>query len=268
VLLVAARVLAPAVVLTAFGLLVAGVIPVSPWTWAAMGVLFAAVVAAASDRLGAWDTAGVPRRVFAAMSLLLGFVLLYYLSSRLLATEDDWALAVILAFLLAFAVALGIGLGMPRVRRRWLGEPGQDSDVLTGVLGPFAWLAVLVAIMTSVFASVTLFAAEKDLISLTAAGVDLPSFEKIAQTVRLAVLQVRPAPGHHPDSPLDGSVHLPGRGNRDSRLALQTRRHHPAHRSLPRLLETADGVGTAREVCGLSSAAALITHDYWVRVTV
>jgi hypothetical protein len=181
VLLVAARVLAPAVVLTAFGLLVAGVIPVSPWTWAAMGVLFAAVVAAASDRLGAWDTAGVPRRVFAAMSLLLGFVLLYYLSSRLLATEDDWALAVILAFLLAFAVALGIGLGMPRVRRRWLGEPGQDSDVLTGVLGPFAWLAVLVAIMTSVFASVTLFAAEKDLISLTAAGVDLPSFEKIAQ---------------------------------------------------------------------------------------
>jgi uncharacterized protein Usg len=76
---------------------------------------------------------------------------------------------------------IGIGLGMPRVRRRWLGVPGEDSDQLAGLLGPFAWLAVLIAIMTSVFASVTLFAAEKDLISLTAAGVDLPSFEQIAQ---------------------------------------------------------------------------------------
>jgi hypothetical protein len=181
VLLVTARVLAPAVILTVFGLLVAGVIPVSLWTWVATGVLFAAAVAAVSDALGAWNTAGVPRRVFAAMSLMLVFVLYYYLLSRWLATNDDWGLAVFVAFLLAGAVALGIGLGVPRVRRRWLGEPGEDSDELTGVLGPFAWLAVLIAIMTSVFASVTLFAAEKDLISLTAAGVDLPSFEQIAQ---------------------------------------------------------------------------------------
>jgi hypothetical protein len=181
VLLVAARVLAPAVILTVFGLLVAGVIPVSPWTWVATGVLLAAAIAAASDTFGAWDTAGVPRRAFAAMSVMLVFVLYYYLFSRLLATNDDWGLAVIIAFLLAGAVALGIGLGMPRVRRRWLGEPGEHSDELPGVLGPFAWLAVLIAIMTSVFAAVTLFAAEKDLISLTAAGVDLPSFEQIAQ---------------------------------------------------------------------------------------
>ena len=181
VLLVVARVLAPAVILTVFGLLVAGVTPVSPWTWVATGVLLAAAVAAASDTLGAWNTAGGPRRVFAAMSLMLVFVLYYYLLSRWLATQDDWGLAVFLAFLLALAVALGIGLGVPRVRRRWLGVPGEDSDQLAGVLGPFAWLAVLIAIMTSVFASVTLFAAEKDLISLTAAGVDLPSFEQIAQ---------------------------------------------------------------------------------------
>ena len=180
-LLAAARVLAPAVILTVFGLLVTGVIPVSPWTWVATGVLFAAAAAAVSDSLGAWDTAGAPRRVFAAMALLLVFVLFYYLISRLLATENDWGLAVIVAFLLAGALALGIALGVPRVRRRWLGEPGGDTDELTGVLGPFAWLAVLIAIMTSVFASVTLFAAEKDLISLTAAGADLPSFERIAQ---------------------------------------------------------------------------------------
>jgi uncharacterized protein Usg len=167
------------VILTVFGLLVAGVIPVSPWTWVATGVLFAAVVAVVN--LGAWDTAGVARRVFAAMSFMLVLVVYYYLLSRWLATEDDWGLAVFIAFLLAGAVALGIGLGMPRVRRRWLGEPGEGSDQRTGVLGPFAWLAVLIAIMTSVFASVTLFAAEKDLISLTAAGVDLPSFEQIAQ---------------------------------------------------------------------------------------
>jgi hypothetical protein len=171
--------LAPAVLLTVFGLLVAGVIPVSPWTWVATGVLFAAVVAVVN--LGAWDTAGVARRVFAAMSFMLVLVVYYYLLSRWLATQDDWGLAVFIALLLAGAVALGIGLGMPRVRRRWLGEPGEDNDPRTGVLGPFAWLAVLIAIMTSVFASVTLFAAEKDLISLTAAGVDPPSFEQIAQ---------------------------------------------------------------------------------------
>jgi uncharacterized protein Usg len=181
VLLVAARVLAPVVILAVFGLLVAGVIPVSPWTWVATGVLFAAAVAAASEILGEWNAAGVPRRVFAATSTMLVFVLYYYLFSRLLATRAEWGLAVFIAFLLAVAMAGGIGLGMPRVRRRWLGERGEDSDEQTGVLGPFAWLAVLIAIMTSVFASVTLFAAEKNLISLTAAGVDLPSFEQIAQ---------------------------------------------------------------------------------------
>jgi hypothetical protein len=169
------------VILTVFGLLVAGVIPVSLWTWVATGALLAAALAAASDSLGASDTASVPRRVFAAMSVMLLFVLYYYLLSRWLATQDDWGLALFIGFLLALAVALGVGLGVPRVRRRLLGEPGKDSDQLTGVLGPFAWLAVLIAIMTSVFASVTLFAAEKDLITLTAAGRDLPSFEQIAQ---------------------------------------------------------------------------------------
>lgn len=180
-LLAAARVLAPAVILTVFGLLVAGVIPVSPWTWVATGMLLAAGAFATSNTLGAWSTAGVPRKVFAAMSLFLVFVLYYYLFSRLLATNDDWGLAGIVAFLLVGAVALGTTLGVPRVRRRWLGEPGGDTDQLANVLGPFAWLAVLIAITTSVFASVTLFAAEKDLISLTAAGADLPSFERIAQ---------------------------------------------------------------------------------------
>lgn len=75
ILLVAARVLAPALILIVFGLLVAGVIPVSPWTWFATGVLLAAALAAVSDALGAWNTAGVPRRVFAAMSLMLVIVL-------------------------------------------------------------------------------------------------------------------------------------------------------------------------------------------------
>jgi len=181
VLLGAARVLAPVVILTVFGLLVDGVIPASLWTWVATFALLAAAVAATLDALGPWKTAGVPRRAFAAMSLSVVLVVYYYLLSRWLATNDDWGLVVFIAFLLAGAVALGIALGVPRARRRWLGEPGKDSDELAGVLGPFTWLAVLIAIMTSVFASVTLFAGEKDLISLTAAGVDRPSFEQIAQ---------------------------------------------------------------------------------------
>jgi hypothetical protein len=115
------------VILAVFGLLVAGVIPVSPWTWVATGVLFVAAVAAASEILGEWDAAGVPRRVFAATSTMLVFVLFYYLFSRLLATRAEWGLAVFIAFLLTVAVAGGIGLGMPRVRRRWLGEPGEAS---------------------------------------------------------------------------------------------------------------------------------------------
>jgi hypothetical protein len=176
---VGGQVLAPVAILTVFGLLVGGVIPISPWTWVATGVLFAAVVAVVN--LGGWDAAGVPRSAFAAMSLSVVLVVYYYLLSRWLATNDDWGLVVFIAFLLAGAVALGIALGVPRARRRWLGEPGKDSDELAGVLGPFTWLAVLIAIMTSVFASVTLFAGEKDLISLTAAGVDRPSFEQIAQ---------------------------------------------------------------------------------------
>jgi hypothetical protein len=179
--LVAARMLAPVVILAVFALLVAEVIPVSLWTWAATGVLLAAFAAAASEGRGAWTTASAPRKVFASTSLLLVLVLYYYLLSRLLATEDDWGFAPILALLLVGAVALGFGLGIPRVRRSWLGEPGEVKEDLTGILGPYAWLAVLIAIMTSVFASVTLFAAEKDIISLTAAGADLPSFERIAQ---------------------------------------------------------------------------------------
>ena len=58
-------------------------------------------------------------------------------------------LAVFIAFLLALAVALGIGLGVPRVRRRWLGVPGEDSAQLAGVLGPFAWLAVLIYLIVA-----------------------------------------------------------------------------------------------------------------------
>ena len=110
------------------------------------------------------------------------FVLFYYLGCRLLATRGDWGL-------------VGRCL-VPSGPRRGPRDRAERAEVSTdvdgrarpgpttggpGCIGPFGLLAVLFAIMTSVFASVTLFAADKDLISLTARGVDQPSFEEIAQ---------------------------------------------------------------------------------------
>jgi uncharacterized protein Usg len=177
----AARALAPAVILAVFGLLVTGIIPASIWTWVATGVLLAAVYVAISITTPEGDEAVAAVGVLVATLAGVCFVLLYYLGCRLLATNADWGLAVINAFLFAATVGLGLALGIPRLRRTLMGRPGDDDPKQVGMLGPFGLLAVLFAIMTSVFASVTLIAADKDLISLTAGGVDQPSFEKIAQ---------------------------------------------------------------------------------------
>jgi uncharacterized protein Usg len=174
----AARALAPVVILAVFGLLVTGVIPASIWTWVATGLLlvvaYFAILATTPER----DEAVAPEGVLAATLAGVGLVLPYYLGCRWLATHADWGLAVIAAFLLAATVGAGVVLGLPRFRRTWVGLPGDER---AGMLGPFGLLAVMFAIMTSVFASVTLIAADKDLISLTARGVNQPSFEKIAQ---------------------------------------------------------------------------------------
>ena len=82
---------------------------------------------------------------------------------------------------LALTAGFAVVLGVPKFRRKWFGEPGPGHVAGAGLIGPFGLLAVIFAIMTSVFASVTLFAADKDLISLTAGGFDQPSFEEIAQ---------------------------------------------------------------------------------------
>jgi len=177
----AARALAPALILTVFGLLVTGVIPASIWTWVATGVLLAALYVAISKTAPQRDEAVTPVGVLVATLAGAGLVLLYYLGCRLLATKADWGLAVIAASLLAATVGAGLVLGLPRFRRTWMGLPGDGNPEQAGMIGPFGLLAVMFAIMTSVFASVTLIAADKDLISLTARGVNQPSFEKIAQ---------------------------------------------------------------------------------------
>lgn len=176
----AALALAPAAILAVFGLLVTGVIPASIWTWIAAGALLAALLAAAA--ISEVDRASLtPLGVLVATLLGVDFVLFYYLGCRLLATKADWGLAVIDALLFAATVGGGLALGVPRFRRTWIGLPGDHDPTHSGLIGPFGLLAVLFAIMTSIFASATLIAADKDLISLTARGVDQPSFEEIAQ---------------------------------------------------------------------------------------
>jgi hypothetical protein len=174
----AGQALAPAVVLAVFGLLVAGVIPASIWTWVATGVLLAALLAATAifdmDRESL-----MPLGVLVATLLGVAFVLFFYLGCRLLATRGEWGLVVAALPLLALVMGFAVVLSVPRFRRTVIGEPGR-GQVGADQLGPFGLLAVMFAIMTSVFASVTLFAADNDLISLTA-GVDQPSFEEVAQ---------------------------------------------------------------------------------------
>jgi hypothetical protein len=176
----AARAFAPALVLIVFGLLLAGVIPVSIWTWVVTGVLFAAafLVLPKGVRLG--EVAEVPRMVLGATLVVLSFSLFYYLLSRKFATDGSVGVLPLVLFLLAFALAGGVMLGVPRFRRMVLGEPGTIDVQLTGVLGPFALLAVMFVVMTSVFAAVTLVAADRNIVDLTA-GAGLPSFEDIAQ---------------------------------------------------------------------------------------
>jgi hypothetical protein len=169
------------VILAVFGLLVTGVIPASIWTWVATGLLLAATYVAVSTTTPERDEGVRPAGVLAATLAGVVFVLAYYLGVRLLATRADWGLAVIDAFLLAATVGAGVVLGVPRFRRTWIGVPGEDNPMQAGMIGPFGVLAVMFAIMTSVFASFTLIAADKDLISLTARGADQPSFEEIAQ---------------------------------------------------------------------------------------
>ena len=176
----AARALAPAVILAVFGLLVTGVIPASIWTWVAAGVLLAALLAATA--ISEVDRESLtPLGVLVATLLGVFFVLFYYLGCRLLATRGEWGLVVAAWPVWALAVAIAVVLNVPRFRRIWIGLPGDRDPTQAGQIGPFGLLAVLFAIMTSIFASVTLIAADKDLISLTARGVNQPSFEEIAQ---------------------------------------------------------------------------------------
>lgn len=176
----AARALAPIVILAVFGLLVTEVIPASIWTWVATGVLLAALFAVTMTTPEVGE-AVTPMGVLFATLVGVFLMLLYYLGCRLLATKADWGLAVITALLFAATVGAGLVLGLPRFRWIWIGVPGDRNPMQAGLIGPFGLLAVLFAIMTSIFASATLIAADKDLISLTAGGVDQPSFEEIAQ---------------------------------------------------------------------------------------
>jgi uncharacterized protein Usg len=177
----ATRALAPVVILAVFGLLVTGVIPASIWTWVATGLLWAALFVFVWMTTPERDEAVTPVAVLVGTLVGVGFVLPYYLGCRWLATTADWGLAVIDALLFAATVGGGLVLGLPRFRRIWIGVPGDRNPKQAGLIGPFGLLAVLFAIMTSIFASATLIAADKDLISLTARGVNQPSFEEIAQ---------------------------------------------------------------------------------------
>ena len=102
-------------ILAVFGLLVAGVIPASIWTWVATGVLLAALYVAISITTPERDEAVTPMGVLVATLAGVFFVLLYYLGCRLLATKADWGLAVIAAFLFAATVGLGLVLGVAEV---------------------------------------------------------------------------------------------------------------------------------------------------------
>jgi hypothetical protein len=153
------------VVLAVFGLLVAGVIPASIWTWVATGVLLAALFAATA--ISDVDRESLtPLGVLVATLVGVDFVLFYYLGCRLLATRGEWGLVVAAVPVWALTVGFAVVLSVPRFRRTWVGEPGRGHVERAGPIGPFGLLAVMFAIMTSVFASVTLIAADKDLISL------------------------------------------------------------------------------------------------------
>jgi hypothetical protein len=181
-LLGGARLLAPALILGVFGLLVAGIIPGSGWTWALTGACFALFLALSVGQkpYEGREDEDTLRRVLAAASFLLSASLFYYLLSRALATRWSLANAPSIVFLVGLTVASAIVLNLPKLRRQVLGGVGKARFGASGVLGPFALLAVLFVVMTSVFAAVTLIAADEGLITLTARP-ELPSFEEVAQ---------------------------------------------------------------------------------------
>ena len=184
-LLGSARVLAPALILGVFGLLVAGVISASGWTWglaAASFALFLALSKAAGQEPQPGRADGdTMRLVLAAALFLLSVSLFYYLFCWLTATRWSLEYAPVIVIPVALTVAAAIVLNLPKLRRQVLGDAGDDSFGASGVLGPFALLAVLFVVMTSVFAAITLIAADEGLITLAAARPDLPSFEEVAQ---------------------------------------------------------------------------------------
>jgi hypothetical protein len=166
-----------------FGLLVAGVIPVSPWTWALTVASFALSLALSrgqEPQPGRAD-GDTMKRVLAAALFLLSASLFYYLICRLMATRWSLEYAPVIVFPVALTVAAAIVLSLPKLRRQVLGDAGEDSFGASGVLGPFALLAVLFVVMTSVFAAITVIAADEGLITLAAARPELPSFEEVAQ---------------------------------------------------------------------------------------
>lgn len=177
----AIRLLTPALILGVFAALVRGAIPGSSWAWAltaACFVLFFAVVPKDGPPGPATEITG--KLLLGAVALFTTFALFYYLLCRLLATRWTLGLIAVVVPLAALVAAAAVVLGLPKLRRQFFGEGGEESYQVAGVLGPFSLLAVLLVIMSSVFALVTVAAAEQGWTSLSANS-DLPSFEQVVE---------------------------------------------------------------------------------------
>jgi hypothetical protein len=99
--------------------------------------------------------------------------LFYYLACRYLANR--WSLEGLpfVVLLVALALAFAVALQIPKLRL-WL----LDN---TGLVGPFGAIALLFAVLTSVFAAITVIAAKEELVSFTGGNPGSPSFEESAR---------------------------------------------------------------------------------------
>jgi hypothetical protein len=166
------QLLVSAAILAAFGVIVAGVIPVGIWTWAVTGVLFAVATIAVDKVTERGQEDGVTLSLL-AVSFGLSMALFFYLACRYLARNWSLGLLPVVVVLVAVVSVGAIVLSFPKLRRVVLSD--------TGLLGPFAALALLFVVMTSVFAAVTVIAAKEKLVRLTGGSLESPSFEEVAR---------------------------------------------------------------------------------------
>jgi hypothetical protein len=168
----AAQLLVAAAVLTVLGVMVAGVIPVGLWT---LIVAVALVASMFLSELGLEQLRNgrIALSVLVAVSFAVGMSLFYYLACRYLANR--WSLEGLpfVVLLVALALAFAVALQIPKLRL-WL----LDN---TGLVGPFGAIALLFAVLTSVFAAITVIAAKEELVSFTGGNPGSPSFEESAR---------------------------------------------------------------------------------------